>query len=303
MKLRLLVASLALLLLSSAGLRAETRMVELQMSGVTALADLVVPDNGSIKNGVILITHGTLAHKDMELVEALQSALAERGVATLAHTLTLGVDRRKGMYDCTAPHTHRHEDAVNEIDAWIAWLKGQGAGPLTVLGHSRGGTQTAWFASERAGPEVARAVLIAPLTAVSQDSAATGYRKQFKADLTPILDKAKALAAAGKGSEMMELPGFIYCPDAKVRASSVVSYYGEEPRQGTTTLLPRLKMPALVIAASKDTVVPNLVERVKPIADGKKIRLEVIEDADHLFLDFYAEDAADLIAAFVTSGS
>lgn len=303
MKLRLLVAAIAILLVPSTGLHSETRTVELRIKDVTALADLVVPDDGSIKNGVILITHGTLAHKDMELVETLQGALAERGVATLAHSLTLGVDRRKGMYDCGTPHIHRHEDAVDEIIAWTQWLKGQGAGPITVLGHSRGGNQTAWFASEQAGPEIARVILMAPATAGPQGKTATAYRQRFNADLDMILKQAKAFAAAGKDSKMMELPGFIYCPDAKARAGSVISYYDEEPRRDTPSLLPALKIPVLVIAGSKDTVVPDVAKRVEPLADGKKIRLEVIEDADHLFIDFYAEDAADLIAAFVASGS
>lgn len=301
MSLRILVTSLVILLFSSVGLLAGTRTVELQIKGITALADLVVPDGSSIQERVVLITHGTLAHKDMELVEALQTALAERGIATLAHTLTLGVDRRQGMYDCTVPHTHRHEDALDEIDAWIGWLKERDAGPITILGHSRGGNQTAWFAAERAGPEIARVALMAPATAGPAGRAARIYRQRFKADLVSILDKAKALAASGREKEMMDLPGLLYCPDAKAQAGSVVSYYGDEPRRDTPSLLPDLKIPVLVIAASKDTVVPDVAKRVKPLADGKKIRLEVIEDADHLFLDFYAEDAADMIAAFVNA--
>ncbi len=299
MTLRILAASIMLLLLSGAGALAGTQAVTLRINGVTALADLVAPDDGSIANGVILITHGTLAHKDMELIEALQTALAERGLATLAHSLTLGVDRREGMYDCGVPHTHRHEDALDEIGAWVGWLKERGAGPVTLLGHSRGGNQTAWFAAERAGPEISRAVLMAPATANPDSSAAKTYRQRYKADLEPILGKAAALAASGKDNEMMELPGFVYCQGATARAGSIVSYYGVEPRRDTPFLLPKLKMPVLVIAGSKDSVVPDVARRVKPLADGKKIKLEVIEDADHLFLDFYAEDAADLIAAFV----
>lgn len=62
-----------------------------------------------------------------------------------------------------------------------------------------------------------------------------------------------------------------------------------------------MKIPVLVIAGSADTVVPHVVERVQPLADGKKIQLKVIEDAGHLFNDFYIEDAADLVAEFLSA--
>ncbi len=281
--------------------QAGSRTVELKINGLVALADLVVPDGGSIKERVILITHGTLAHKDMEIVEALQNALAENGVASLAHTLTLGIDKREGMYDCTKPHTHKHEDALDEIGAWLGWLKGQGAGPVTLLGHSRGGNQVAWFAAERGGEGVKKLVLMAPATGSSPSSAANSYRARYKADLDRILRKAKALVSSGKPQEIMSLPGLLYCPDAKVRAGSVLSYYGEDPRRDTPFLLPKLKVPALVIAGSADTIVPEVAKRVKPIADGEKIKLEVIDGAGHMFLDFYVEDAAELIAEFAAN--
>jgi hypothetical protein len=41
--------------------------------------------------------------------------------------------------------------------------------------------------------------------------------------------------------------------------------------------------------------VPDVPARIKPLADGTRVRLEVIEDADHFFLDFYTEDVADLV--------
>lgn len=296
----LLTASVTLTSLQPAA--AEGRGIELKINGTIALGELVEPDDGGFKQGVLVITHGTLAHKDMELVEALQSALAERGVASLAHTLSLGVTRRSGMYDCTTPHRHRHEDAVFEIGAWIAWLKTNGAGPVSLLGHSRGGNQAAWFAAEHADSGIERLVLLAPATRGPEGNAATSYQKRFKAGLGPILSKAKALIADGKGKTLMNLPGFLYCPNSKASAESVVSYYGPDPRRDTPSLLTKLAVPVLVIAGSADTVVPDVVERVRPFADGKKIQLQVIEGAGHLFLDFYIEDAADLIAAHLKAG-
>lgn len=282
---------------------AGERRVELEINGAVAFGDLVEPDGGGREKGVLVITHGTLAHKDMEIIAALQAALAERGIASLAHTLTLGMDRRKGMFDCANPHRHRHEDGVAEIGAWISWLKANGAGPLTLLGHSRGGNQAAWFAAGPGKGRLNALVLLAPMMRAPGSDPAAAYKKRFKAGLGPILTKAKALIAGGAGATLMDLPGFLYCPNSKASAKSVVSYYGPEPRRDTPALLPKLGVRVLVIAGSADTVVPNVAERVRPLADGKKIQLRVVEDAGHLFNDFYIEDAADLVTEFLKAGT
>ncbi len=298
------IASVITVLMTLAGIHiaeADERRVELEINGALAFGDLVEPDGGAGDKGVLLITHGTLAHKDMEIIEALQSALAEQGVASLAHTLTLGIARREGMYDCATPHTHRHEDGVAEIGAWISWLKANGASAISLLGHSRGGNQAAWFAAEQGKDRIDTLVLLAPMTRGPKSSAAADYQKQFKADLGPILSKAKALMNDGAGETLMALPGFIYCPNSKASAVSIISYYGPEPRRDTPSLLPNIKIPVLVIAGSADTVVPHVAERVRPLADGKKIQLRIIEDAGHLFNDFYIEDAAGLVAEFLSA--
>ncbi len=278
-------------------LQAAPKPVEIRIGGLTALGDLVVPDGGSITDGVVLITHGTLAHKDMELVETLQALLAERGIATLAHTLTLGLDRRQGMYDCAQPHNHRHEGAVGEIGAWADWLRLQGAGKISHLGHSRGANQVSWYAASHDG--VDKVMLLAPAMGTSETARAANFKQRFKTDLAPLLDKARGLVASGKSGAMMDLPGFVYCGASKAAAESVVSYYGEDPRRQTATHFSGIPRPILVIAGSADTVVPDVAERVGPFVGGGKVSLKIIEDAGHMFLDFYAEDAADLVAGFL----
>lgn len=276
---------------------AKTTLVELKIGGNVALGDLVVPEGASIENGVVLITHGTLAHKDMELIATLQELLAERGISTLAHSLTFNQDKRTGMYDCTKPHTHAHEDAVKEIATWVDWLKSKGAKKIAALGHSRGGNQVAWFASGKT--DLDKFILMAPATGSPQKKVLDAYKRRFKSDLMPVLEKASTLVEANKGDSLLELPGFIYCQKSQASAKSTLSYYGNEPRRMTASLIPKIKQPVLIIAGSKDTVVPDAVEKYTPIADGTHVRLEVIDDADHMFLDFFAEDASDLIAEFL----
>jgi len=266
--------------------------------GLSLGANLELADGKTVADGVVLLTHGTLAHNKMEIIANLQKLLAERGVSTLAPTLSLGVGNRTGMYDCKVPTTHKHSDALVEIGLWLGWLKGQGATNVVLAGHSRGGNQTAWFAARENDPVVSKVVLIAPATWTAKD-AAKGFEKTHKQPLEKVYAEAESLVAAGKGGEFMKGVGVLYCPGADVTAASIVDYYTPDDRMHTPNLLGLIKAPVLVIAGTKDTVVKGLIEAVEPMVDGDKIQLAVVEDADHFFLDFYIEDAADAIAEFI----
>nr|WP_256477867.1 alpha/beta fold hydrolase [Aurantimonas marianensis] len=276
---------------------AETAAVEIPFDGLTLTGDLVRPDDVDTSQPIVLLVHGTFAHKDLELIEALQGALAEREIASLAVTLSLGQDRREGMWDCNQPSTHRHEDAVAEISAWVDWLGDEGYAQIVPLGHSRGGAQVAlWLSRQGERADIPAAVLIAPAT--EDGSAAESYEQRFGAKLADVLAEAKA----AEPGQILDVPGLVYCSDTKAAAQSVLSYHAENPERDTPTLLTRgVSMPVLVIAGGEDEVVTDLPERLAPIVDGTKIRLETVEGADHMFLDFFAEDAADLVAEHIAA--
>lgn len=292
--------TLAIGLATAGGAQAEP--VTLPHGGLTLTGDLKLADGKALADGVVVLVHGTLAHHGMEIIAGQQERLADRGVTTLAVTLSLGQDKRAGMYDCATPHTHRHEDAVAEIAAWVGWLKGQGAGPLTVLGHSRGGNQVAWFAAESpAAKDVARWVLVAPAT-WTEGADAQDYRKRFNVDLAPLLAEAKAKVAAGQGDAMLDLPGFVYCEKAKATAAAVVSYYDAEPRRDTPHLLAAMPKPVLLVVGAGDEVIPDLPDKLAAgVPEG--VRVETVDDAGHMFRDFAADDLADLVADFAAGGN
>ena len=242
---------------------------------------------------VVLLVHGTLGHLGMEIISNLQELLDERGMDSLAITLSLRQDSRTGMYDCATPHNHRHDGALGEIASWRDWLKRRGYETIHLLGHSRGGAQAALFVAERQPGDIGKLVLMAPMT-WNAARAAAAYEKRYGKKLSPLLQKARAAPEA-----MMTATDFLYCPAATVRGSSFLSYYADDPRRDTPSLLPKTALPVLVIAAAGDKVVKDLPERVRPLADGKRVRLVVIEEAGHMFLDFALEDAADAIAGFL----
>lgn len=267
--------------------------------GLMLAGSLELADGKSLPDGVILMVHGTLAHAGMEIVRGQQERLRERGYNTLAVTLSLGETQRAGMYGCDASHRHKHEDAVEEIGRWVTWLQEQGAGPLTVWGHSRGGNQVAWFAAEAPQAEVVdRYVLVAPMTWEGQEAVARKYEKDYQVSLPDTLAKAQALVEQGKGDTVLADVPFIYCQKTKATAEAFASYYADEPRFDTPSLLEVIRQPVLVLVGDNDEVVPNLAPR---LASGvpETVTYEEIGMAGHMFRDFAGDDLADRTADFV----
>lgn len=272
--------------------------IKLEHAGLTINANLVAAQDDWQDGTVVLLTHGTTGHYGMEIIATLQSLLAEQGLTSIAPNLSLGLDDRHGAYDCAVPHRHRHTDALDEISIWVDWLKTKGVTDLVLLGHSRGGNQTAWFAAERPDPVVTGVVLVAPPT-WSEADAKIAYKKRFATELDPVLKRAEKLVADGKGDEWMEDTDFLYCPEARVQAQSFLSYHAPEPRMDTPSLLGNVKVPVLVIAGTEDEVVPDVAEKFEPYADGKRVRLEVIDGADHFFRDLHADELVEFVKTFV----
>jgi pimeloyl-ACP methyl ester carboxylesterase len=296
-----LVAALLLGLLGPGPLAAEE--VATQHRGLTLLGNLELADGKGVEEGVALIVHGTLAHGGMEIVAALQKNLKIRGQSTLAITLSLGQDRRTGFFDCGKLHAHRPADALDEIDAWIGWLKNNGATDIVLIGHSQGGAQVAGYAVERKDPSVSALVLLAPTT-YDLSRAAEAYRARYQAELPELLNKAQALVQGGRAVEHMSPVGFLYCADATVTAGSFVAWYQPSALRHAPTLLPRLRARTLLIVAGNDEIVPDLPAAVEKLARDAapgqaELRIRTVEGADHFFRDIFIEDAADLIAEWL----
>lgn len=272
--------------------------VKLQHEGLTLNAELELADGKSLADGLIVMTHGTLAHARMEIMRGLQNTFREYGFNTLAINLSLDQDDRHGMYDCASTHGHKHTDALDEIGLWLDWAEGQGAKEVVLLGHSRGGNQTAWFAAERDAPGVRAVVLIAPMTWDETDARAS-YEERYGQSLDKVLAQAQQLVKQGKGDAVMKDVDFVYCEDADVTTGSFVNYYAADSRRDTPSLLPKIDEPVLVIIGSQDTVVKHLEENVNPLADGQRVSMTVIDGAGHMFRDLYLYDIVEGVQAFL----
>lgn len=274
--------------------------VSLVEDGLTLHANLETAGADWQQGPFVLMTHGTLAHGEMELMQGLQAALKDRGIGSLSLTLSLGLDQRRGMYDCAQPHRHRHEDALKEIGAWLTWLQSQGlTKPLILLGHSRGGNQAARFAAAHPEAALSHLVLLAPQT-WTETGTADDYQQRFGKPLPPLLERASQMRDAGQADALLEGVDFLYCPATQASAAAFLSYYGPDPAMDTPGLLPGLKVPVLVVAGSQDQVVQGLTAKVQPLVDGRQVQLLELDGADHFFRDLYIEDIADAVQALVS---
>lgn len=276
---------------------AFAKEVKAKFNGLTVNANLVMASGKGYKDDFILLTHGTLTHKGRSTYAHLQKNLAAEGVSSLAINLSLGVDDRQGEYDCNTPHTHKHTDAIQEIGFWADWLKEKGAEQISLMGHSRGGNQTAWYAAENDSDFIKSVILVAPATGEQQS--ATEYEQKSGVALSKVLAKANKLIAQGKGDSMLKDTDFIYCKKAAVTAAAFADYYTVKPQFDTPTLLKNPAKPTLVVMGSADTVVADLPELIQPLADAGKVETLMLEDADHFFLDFANEDLAAAAAEFI----
>jgi pimeloyl-ACP methyl ester carboxylesterase len=278
-------------------LAAGAEPVQRSQGALTVNGELLMAPERSLGDGVILLVHGTLTHHRMDLIRGLQAGFAERGLNSLAVTLSLGINDRRGPYDCAVPHRHRHTDALGEIGGWIAWLKGKGVASIALMGHSRGGNQVAWYAAEHDDPAVTRVILLAPLTA---DPAAlrAEYRKRAGLSVEDLLARTKGRDDAA----LVEVPAFLTCGAGTASAAAARSYYGSESRLDTPSLIARIPVPTLVIAGSADRVVPGLPERIAALGEEGPAEFVLIDGADHLFADLFTDEATDAVAAFLLGG-
>jgi len=272
--------AIAILCFALATTAANGEEIRIDFDGKTLNADSVMAEDKVISDGVIIIVHGTLGHKDMEIIDTLQSVLQESGHSSLAINLSLGIDDRHGFYPCDIRHTHRSDDAVKELRAWRAWLTAHGASNVAMLGHSRGANQVVKYALANASTVWKIILLAPPATDVAIDR--TEHDKR-------VMKNAAAV-----------LPGiqFLHCKEADVEVATYLSYMGSDARHNTLTLLNGIQVPTLVISGSDDTVVANLSDKMAAV-DNRLVRHVEIDGAGHFFRDLYGYDVVDAIDSFL----
>ncbi len=263
-------------------LTARAEQVSLEIDGLTAYASY---QSGTAAAPVYLIQHGTWAHYGMELIAAMQASLADRGYASLAPNLTLGLDRRQGFRDCRPPFP-RHQDAVGEIGAWVDYLAARGHREVIVVGHSRGGAQVASYLTDPA-PVVVAGALLAPMVFRGAEQGARFAE-----------ENGMSLAAAAASTDEAGYVGpvrLLQCEDVRVALTTLMSYYGEVPEKHTPRLLEAIGVPVTVYLGADDEISRWTNPEIDAARSADHVTLHQIEGAGHFFRDLYLEDVLDLL--------
>lgn len=248
---------------------------------------------------VALLLHGTLSHRDTEIIQSLETLLGDEGVSTLAINLSLGIDNRGGAFPCNSLHTHREDDASLELARWSRWLFKEGARNITAVGHSRGANQLARYVKDSEDHHLKRLVLIAPPQWSWEEFRRT-YETRHNGVLETLLAEAETRIAAGKGDTAMPgNVGLLYCDNTQATAASFASYYRRDPLRDTPTVLAQLPMPMLVIAGSDDQIAAELPAAMAERAPT--VLVQEIDGADHFFRDLYADELVEIAIDFMRS--
>ncbi len=240
-----------------------------------------------------VILHGTFAWHGMELPSTLQSLLQDEEIGSLAFTLSLSEDNRSGFFDCKHPILSKHQDAQTEIGAWVNLIKSKGYNNIILVGHSRGGAQIAQFVIDH--PKTAKqAFLIAPMTWKASESA-KAFDPNDKTALERWLNKAKK--ASNNSKQLISGKKILHCENASVSLESLVSYYSPIPDKNTPHIISKVKIPTRIYLGSNDPSITNSINQQESLfVSNKNVSRKVIEDADHYFRDFAAEDiVADIL--------
>ncbi len=289
---------LTLLFLAQSAQKSVAEEVSLDYLGLELSGNLEVANGKALKSdGVVLLVHDTLAHDRVELMSSLQDSLRDIGVNSLAITLGLGVDKRHGMFDCKLEQDHRHEDAVDEINAWVQWLKEKGATSITIAGHGRGANQAALYAINRQDKAVKHIALMAPLMQ-TPEKAEADYSARFRRSLREELGKAEERVANEEGNQLIEVPGFLTCPRAQVTAGAFANYYGANPKFLTTNLVQSIKTPVLIAVGDQDPSLQEIEAARAEFGAQKNVSVSIIQGADQDFRDLAADELAKKLKDF-----
>lgn len=239
------------------------------------------------RDRIFLIVHGTWAHSGMEIISSLQTLLSENGESSLAITLSLGIDDRKGFMTCDSPITANHGKAAAEINRWIENLTEDWT-EIVIVGHSRGGNQVTLFNQAFPNPKVSRLVLIAPMSWNEKHSAAV-YKQDTSASLADLL-----LTARKAGNDLIRA-SVLQCKDIEVLASSFLSYYGDKPNRNTPELLQSIDRPVLVFQGTDDTLADGYNSQISIVSSNRLVEHYWIDGADHFFRDLYADELVEVL--------
>jgi pimeloyl-ACP methyl ester carboxylesterase len=252
----------------------RTQLVTLPTDTVPLEGAFHEPDEGKAA-GAVLLFHGNTMNFYVGAPRFLPPALTRLGLACLAFNRR-GHDilstRNSRLSEGGAFQFTREAVADNRIAA--QWLKARGFAAPVVIGHSNGGLLGTQHVADH--PQTPALVLLSAGRG-GKNAGSGGREGLFAGDrMDELTAQARAMVAAGRGRELMFMPGWWYV----ITAESFLDRIESVP--DTIALAPRIQCPVLAIRGDKEDRDRYPAEEFQRAAGGP-CQVEVVRDCDHFY--------------------
>ena len=255
----------------------RTHLVTIPTDDIPLDGALHEPD-GEIK-GAVLYFHGNTMNFYTGAARFLPPVLTKLGLAVLAFNrrghdiLTTRASRAAegGAFQTTA-------QAIADNRFAAQWLGAHGNGKYAdpvIIGHSNGGMLSTRHVVDH--PNTPALVLLsAGRGSARQDTSGGSERLFADGKLDVLTQQARNLVAAGRGRDLMFMPGWWYVISAESFLDRIVSV------PDTIALAPRIKCPVLAIRGDKEDRDRYPAEEFQAVCGGP-CDVNIVEHCDHFY--------------------
>ena len=266
---------------------------------------LALPDGGAPEAGVLHI-HGLAGNfYENPFVDNVAGAFVDSGFGFLTAN-TRGRDYLSDFL-CEKPDGTKEyrqiggiheifEVCVEDIEAWVAYLRSRGMRSIILQGHSHGALKVTYYLYSKSDPGVVGLILLSP----SDDFA--HQRSQLGEQFAEAIGVARAMVAEGRGSDLIPAQYFTY----PVSAVTYLDIFDDGSRFTMFNLsrtdsrefpeLRAIRVPVLAIVGSVDEFFLGTPEEYLSLIEAEVENTpdfvgEIIRGAPHNYLNFEREVA------------
>jgi pimeloyl-ACP methyl ester carboxylesterase len=253
----------------------RTELISIPTDGAPLDGVMYTPDTGPATNSVLYF-HGNTMNFYVGAARFLPPVLTRLGMVFVAfnrrgHDILSTRDSRipeGGAFQSTA-------QAIEDNRIAASWLAERGHWAPVIIGHSNGGMLGTRHVVDH--PQTPALVLLSAGRGGLRQDTSGGSENLFAGDrLAELTARAQTLVAAGRGRELMFMPGWWYVISAESFLDRIVSV------PDTIALAPRITCPILAIRGDKEDRDRYPAEEFQAAA-GAACAVNIVQDCDHFY--------------------